>query len=196
VIRMEKKHGMLFLLVLMLNVAAVLIGLWFYSAQLLSSSLLLWLFIPDCPLYVFLCILMLLGKIKSETLNLIIAASTLKYGLWTILVLFFYGTYYFSPADILMYSIFMLGHIGMAAQGFLLLPKETPKAAIFLLLAWFLLNDFADYALGAHPSVPIAHVRQIALFTLALSFSIAVLLPLLQKGAHSKHVQSLRSMLF
>lgn len=191
-----QKHGILFPLVLLLNIAGVFVGLWFYSGQLASSSPLFWLFIPDCPLYIFLCILLLLGKIKSDFLCLIISANTLKYGLWTILVLFFYGTYYFSAADILMYSIFMLGHLGMAAEGFLLFPKKVGTHALLFLLAWFLLNDFVDYALGAHPSIPLQHANTIALFTLALSFAIALLTPILSKATNSKFPEKLRQLIF
>jgi len=192
----SQKHGILFPLVLLLNVAAVFVGLWFYSGQLSSSSPLLWIFIPDCPLYIFLCIFLLLGKIKSEFFRLIISASTLKYGLWTMLVLFFYGNYYFSAADILMYSIFMLGHFGMAVEGFLLFPKKVGTTALLFLLAWFLLNDFVDYALGAHPSIPLQHANSIAFFALSLSFAIVLLVPVLSKAAHFKRTSVLRSYLF
>lgn len=193
---MEGKRGLFFPIVLLLNVAAVLVGLWFYSAQLASSSPLLWIFIPDCPLYVLLCIFLLIGKIKGDFFALIISANTLKYGLWTMLVLFFYPNYYFAPQQILMYCAFMLGHAGMAMQGFLLLPKKAGAFAIFFLLAWFLLNDFADYALGVHPPIPTEHMGAISLFALLLSFSIALAMPLLLRIAHSKRAQMLRSLLF
>ncbi|VVB58412.1 Uncharacterised protein [Candidatus Anstonella stagnisolia] len=193
---MENKHGILFPIVLLLNIAAVFVGIWFYSGQLASSSPLLWIFIPDCPLYIFLCTLILIGKIKSDLLRLLISANTLKYGLWTMLVLFFYGNYYFSSADIILYCIFMLGHFGMAAEGFLLFPKKVGTTALLFLLAWFLLNDFADYALGAHPSIPLQYANTIALFALALSFAIAILVPILSKAAHSRYPEMLKSFLF
>ena len=193
---LAQKHGILFPIVLLLNIAAVFVGLWFYSGQLSSSSPLLWIFIPDCPLYIFLCIFLLLGKIKSDFLRLIISANTVKYGLWTMLVLFFYGTHYFSSADIFMYSIFMLGHFGMAAEGFLLFPKKVGTSALLFLLAWFLLNDFVDYSLGAHPSLPLQYANTIALFTLALSFAIVLLTPILSKAAHSKLPEKLKSFIF
>ncbi len=140
----------LLVIVLLINVAGSLFGLYYYWEQLMMTPWYLWLAVPDCPLYTFFMIfalmLVLLGK-PSDTLNAVTAVGLSMYGTWTVLILLYFSEIYFSPANALMSSGLWISHAGMALEGFLLLPyllKVKPISWAFAAL-WFLVLNSVDY---------------------------------------------------
>ena len=63
----------------------------------------------------------------------------------------------------------------MALLGAALLPKKRVAFAAFALaLAWFLLNDYADYFLGTRPPIPPEGIGLIQNLTIAASFVLTI----------------------
>lgn len=157
------------MLLCLLCCAAVLIGFFYYSEQLLLTPLILIIFVPDCPLYVLLTIPILAKRITSNAFSFLVSLGMFKYGLWTVFVLLFYGEYW-QPSQIWITVPFIIGHIGMALLGAALLPKKRVAFAAFALaIAWFLLNDYADYFLGTRPLIPSHDIGLVASLTIAAS---------------------------
>ena len=165
----------LFWTAIILNVMGVLVGASVYADQLGLHPAYLAIFVPDCPLYVFLSLLIIFGIIRNEIFSFIVSIGMVKYGLWTVFVLFFHSGYYFAPDMLLVSAIFVIGHLGMALEGLALIPKK-PLAipALALAAGWFLLNDYSDYFLGTVPSLPPGGLAFVAIITFASS----ILLPL------------------
>lgn len=140
----------LLVIVLLINVAGSLFGLYYYWEQLMMTPWYLWLAVPDCPLYTFFMIfallLIMLGK-PSDTLNTVTAVGLSMYGAWTVIVLLYFGDIYFSPTNALMSAGLWISHAGMALEGFLLLPCLTrvKPFAWALTALWFLALDAVDY---------------------------------------------------
>jgi uncharacterized membrane protein YpjA len=170
-----ESHKKLFLLALLINALAVLAGVYFYSDQLLQTAPQLLIFVPDCPLYVFLSILIILGIARNDIFSFIVSAGMVKYGLWTVFVILFHWDAYSQPLFLWTSIIFIIGHLGMALEGLALLPKKRISAlALYAAIGWFLLNDYMDYAVGTVPPIPREGMATVAALTVAAS----VLLPL------------------
>src|SRR5512146_888785 len=111
----------LLIVILLINIAGSLFGLYYYWDQLMVTPWYLWLAVPDCPLYTFFMIfallLVLLGR-PSDTLNAVTAVGLSMYGTWTVVVLLYFREIYFSPANALMSSGLWISHAGMALEGF------------------------------------------------------------------------------
>ena len=164
----------LFQLVLLLNIAGVLAGVYYYWGQLSATSALLLPFVPDCPLYVLLAIPILLG-FRNAAYSFLVSIGMFKYGLWTVFVLLFHWNVYSLPQLLPVTIIFILGHTGMALEGLALLPKKQVGAAVLLLcIAWFLLNDVSDYFWGTVPPIPQQGMALLA----ALTFASSIVIPL------------------
>ena len=168
-------HRALFYTALLLNILAALIGFCFYQEQLAATPLAQLIFVPDCPLYVFLALLVILGMVRNNAFSFIVSIGMVKYGLWTVFVLLFHSGYYFAPDMLAISAIFVLGHLGMALEGLALLPaKKIGVMALALAMGWFLINDFSDYFLGTVPSIPYEGMAIVRGITIASS----ILLPL------------------
>jgi uncharacterized membrane protein YpjA len=170
------KHSPLFWPIILLNIAAVFVGAYFYSDQLAATVPQLLIFVPDCPLYVLLSIIIIFGIIRSETLSFIASVGMVKYGLWTVFALLFHWDFYFQQLFFWTSVIFIVGHIGMALEGLALLPQKQSRLALALALAWFLLNDCSDYWLGTVPSLPPGGLETVRTLTVASSIAIPALL--------------------
>ncbi len=171
----ENKRKLLFNLLLILTIAAVFIGTYYYLSQLFSTSPNLLIFVPDCPLYVLLAIPILLKLINSPSYSFFTAIGMAKYGLWTVFILLFHWDYYSLPDMLPVTVIFIIGHIGMALLGAALLPKKKIALPIVLLaLAWFLLNDISDYFWGTVPQIPKAGLELVAFLTFLASIVITL----------------------
>lgn len=156
-------------------IAAVFIGFWYYSEQIVATPALLLIFVPDCPLYVLLSLPIMFGLIKNGAYSFFVSIGMVKYGLWTVFVLIFHSKYYAAPSALPITVIFIIGHIGMALLGSALLPKKRVAFAVFALaLAWFLLNDYADYFLGTRPPIPLEGMGLIQNLTIAASFALTL----------------------
>ena len=165
----------LFWTAIFLNAMGILAGAYVYADQIAMHPLYLALFVPDCPLYVFLSLLIIFGIIRNEFFSFIVSIGMVKYGLWTVFVLFFHSSYYFAPGMLAISVIFVVGHMGMALEGLALLPQKKITLVMLVLAAgWFLLNDYSDYFLGTVPSLPPGGLAFVGGITIASS----ILLPL------------------
>lgn len=170
----ENLRRPLFAVLLLLNIAAVFTGLWYYWGQIAATSLQLLIFVPDCPLYVLLAIPILAKLVKNDSFSFLVSVGMVKYGLWTVFVLLYNWGAYSLPDFLPVTIIFIIGHFGMALEGACLLPKKRTSALAFILiLGWFLLNDYADYFLGARPLIPAQGIEAVRDLTVAASFAIA-----------------------
>ena len=171
------KRNILFKPLLFLNIAAVLVGFFYYSEQLKHVSAQFLLFVPDCPLYVLLAIPILIGIVKNDAYSFLVSVGMAKYGLWTVFVLLFHWGYYSTPFFFWTTIIFILGHIGMALEGLALLPERRVGAsALALIILVFLLNDYSDYWLGTAPSIPQEGILLVGSLTIAASIALPLLL--------------------
>ena len=167
----------LFYIAICLNLLAIYFGYAVYADQFALHSPYLAIFVPDCPLYVFLALLIIFGIVKNDLFSFIVSIGMVKYGLWTIFVLFFHSSYYFSPDMFSMSVIFVLGHIGMALEGLALLPKKKlALPALALAIIWFLINDFSDYFLRTVPLIPQGGMEAVGGITISSSVALPLVL--------------------
>lgn len=168
----------LFLLLVLINIVGVLVGIYYYWGQLVSTPLLLLIFVPACPLYVFLTLFIITKTIRNDSFAFLVSVGMVKYSLWTIFIFLLFSGAYFAPAMLPITIIFIAGHLGMLLEGLAVVPrKKVALAAVLLTLCWFLLTDISDYFWGTKPiDVPPGHETFIMLVTFAASFIITFLL--------------------
>jgi len=165
------------------NILAVIIGFIYYGDQLSATPPHLLLFVPDCPLYVLLAIPILLKLVKNDFYSFLVSAGLLKYGLWTIIIMLSFPSIYFSPPLIAVTLLFIAGHLIMSLEALALFPaRRLSVLAVSLVLAWFLFNDFMDYAVGTRPSLPPGAEALAAAYALILTFTSVLLLHFKGKG--------------
>jgi uncharacterized membrane protein YpjA len=140
----------LLLIVLLINVAGTLFGLYYYWERLGMTPWYLWLAVPDCPLYtLFMAIaltLILLGRLWT-TFNAITAVGTTMYGAWTVIVLLWFGEVFFTPGNVGPTMERLVSHGAMAFEGVLLLPYLTKAKPVSwaITVLWFIVLDSIDY---------------------------------------------------
>lgn len=176
-------------LIILVDLAGIYYGYYYYSEQLASTPLYLWIFVPDCPFYVMLFTIALVLTIfgfDNRLFNYISAVGMMKYGVWTLLALLLFGDYFFSNPFFLQSAVLFILHIGMFAEGPLLIPRKVERKYLFLGLGWFLLNDYVDYfygyvnnagryVLGTHPILPAPErIVPMMLITVALSILMCI----------------------
>jgi len=141
---------------IVVNLGGALYGFSWYAQQLAASPPVLWPVIPDSPLAVLSFGILLLSLRAGRPWPLLLAyalLSSAKYGLWTVFVIgqhFFVGRVYdFENVHLI------LSHGGMFVQA-LLFARYWRPGRVYVLLggAWFLFNDFMDYVVGTHPTLP------------------------------------------
>jgi uncharacterized membrane protein YpjA len=140
-----------------------------YAGMLAEAPLHLWVFIPDCPLYVGLMLIIVMLNVRNELFRFVVSAGLAKYGLWTLMIFLLYPAYYFSPPMAFNTYVLFAGHILMALGAFVIVPKSPKFKIAALALAWFLLNDFMDYAVGTMPRFPSTHLGLVIPASIALS---------------------------
>ena len=164
---------MILLAIAIINLLGGALGLYYYSYQLthsLSNPFLL-LFIPDCPLYVFLMAGIILLKSRNEVINFIVAVGLVKYGFWTVFVILFYNAYFLAMPSALVHIPLIFLHLGMALEALLILPKRVGLLPVTTGIVWFLANDYMDYVVGTHPLIPRIHLDIVAGVTVFLSLA-------------------------
>lgn len=147
-----------------------------YEDQLMHSSPLFWIFIPDCPLYVFFGFLVVVVGVKNEAFRFIASVGMVKYALWTLMIFAIYPYYYFSPLLFSDTVVLAIGHVLMVWAGLAILPKKVGWKMPALALGWFLLNDFVDYGLGMMPVFPPEHLGFVILFSFASTIALCPML--------------------
>jgi len=147
-----------------------------YDSMFPEFDPLLWIFIPDCPLYVLLLLLIVLFDIKNDFFRFLVGVGLMKYGLWTLMIFALYSDVFFSGPYLISTSILVVGHILMAAASFIIVPKKISLGVIVPVFLWFLLNDYIDYWVGTMPIFPDAHIGIVVPASIGLSiFSVCVL---------------------
>lgn len=146
---------------LIINIAGFFFGIYYYVHQLSLTSPLLWIFVIDCPLYVVLfasvCLMLYRHRKVPSWFLLLVAVGLIKYGLWTVVVIFLYMDYLLGVNFVVNGAMPFL-HAGMILEGILILPHLKAKAWHMLaVMGWFLLNDFSDYFLMTVPMLPPTH---------------------------------------
>lgn len=139
------------------NLAGFAFGLWYYAPQLSRSNPAFWFLVLDSPLSVLLAAfafaLAVLGA-KSSALNSMAGTSCFKYGVWTLFVLAYFKEFFFSPENAFLYAAMFATHLGMVAEGLFFAGLSKPGVALGAAGAWLFANDFFDYSLGMHTSLP------------------------------------------
>ncbi len=173
------------IILVILTLATLGFGGYFYYGQLASTPFYLWLFVPDCPLYAALASVILLSGWPKGGQGLLgalaapfrftIASACALYGSWTIFVFIVYWTAYLAPTQLPITLILIFGHLGMILQAMLVLPKKKEIGAaagwlLALVLAWLWLglNTLIDYGFGplsTHPWLTDPLNPSIAVFT-------------------------------
>lgn len=163
----------LLLLICLGNFFGFLVGMVIYYQQMVDFSPLVWIFIPDCPVYVILAVAAYLGIVNGKGFRFLISIGLMKYGLWTLFVLFSNPAYFLTD---LLGWVLVVEHIGMTAQ-FILLAYDVDMKWILAGLGWYILNDFMDYFVGTYPYMPDSGVFAAMVFAVSCS----IVLPLFVK---------------
>ena len=138
-------------------VACLLIGGWgfyaYYGPQFEWIGLEHWYvypFVPDCPLFVYLFAFVMIGRylnIEHPAFTAFVALGNIKYGIWTIFVLFYYFDIFFAGGEAAFRSVILLLHVGMVPLG-ILLWRTTPRLPSWQyasILGALLVFDYFDY---------------------------------------------------
>lgn len=168
----------LFLILLaLLAMIAISVGIIYYYDQLTTISPHLLVFVPDCPLYMLLGLLVMAKIFKSDTFSFLVSVGMVKYGIWTVSVFFLFSSAYFAPQRLTVTLIFIAGHLAMLLGGLAILPKKkVAVSALIITMGWFLLNDVSDYVWGTRPYLPPGHDTLVAVLTFAASIAFTLIL--------------------
>lgn len=154
--RLPEHRGATFLL-LLVNGFGTVYGYWWYRDQLAATPVLAWPVVPDSPTATALFALFLAAVLRGREIPALSAfafLTSVKYGLWTPAVM---AQYWLATGRATFESVHLsLSHLGMALETFIYMRAFPPRrAAVLVAGAWLGFNDFADYALGFHPVLPV-----------------------------------------
>jgi uncharacterized membrane protein YpjA len=151
-------------------------GFYYYQAQLLSTPVWLWVFVPDSPfftmMYTVSLALYILGR-RYNSFDVFAFIGLNKVGVWTLLVFLVESDYYFSPNRWSFTLVLSALHLGMILVA-LTLWKEMrapSKRVVVMLAGYFVLGDVMDYGYGLHPIVPERSLGIIAAVAIFLTFA-------------------------
>jgi len=167
---------------LIANIIGTQYGFYYYHAQLSKTPFDFYVFVPYCPLYTLFMVLIIGMFILKYEIPSLLAGITfvglVKYGIWTEFVFFIFPEYFFSPALFNQTIILIFLHIGMILEAFLLVPFVSgSKSEFYLMLSWFLINDFFDYYLGTAPLLPASSMHYVlALESVIVSFAVSFII--------------------
>lgn len=164
---------------LIVNFLGSVYGYFWYEAQLASTPVYFWPFVPDSPLSTTLFALALLMAVTgtgSALFHAFAVTASIKYGVWAVVII----THYWAvggpvaPAETMLW----FSHLGMALQGVIFFKTiDFIPVVILLTGAWMLINDLMDYVFGHHPYLFADGQEYLALVT-ALLLSIVITLGL------------------
>ncbi len=138
---MKIKGAMLLGTILCLNIYGIYVAMNNYSYGLRNVSFLLWIFLLDCPLAVFLFIL----SIWEREWGGFAFVALIKYSLWTFLAYLFYWSKFVNTDTLYEALLLLFGHLGMIVEAILFGFQKVNKKYVFLLIIFFLTNDIIDY---------------------------------------------------
>lgn len=159
-------------LIAAVNVAGLVGGLFWYAGQLAATPLPLWPVVPDCPLAAGFAAWALMRRLRgrpSPFWDALAWGSSIKYGLWTVVIIghsWLAGVGVTAASSLLFWS-----HVGMFVQGLVYGAGLWRVRLRYLALpaAWFIINDLADYVLGAHPYLPLPDYVSLAMILAGLT---------------------------
>jgi uncharacterized membrane protein YpjA len=145
------RYPILFWACMLANGVGVVVGGWFWYGPMLSAAP-FWAvpFIPDCPLAALLASIALIGIHYGQRwgwFNALAAFGCIKYGFWT---LAFWLRHWMGGGEVEIIGVTMfIAHMGLIAEGLLLLPQIGPLAAWkrLAVIAVYGLAVFVDYGL-------------------------------------------------
>ncbi len=163
-----------------INLIGFVYGIHYYSQQLSVTPMYLWVFTLDSPLpvlaFAFIAYLFYSGKKVPQWLLFLAIVGLVKYGFWTELVIFLFRDYFFAAAPVI-YAMNLILHIGMIAEGAVLISRLNPKSSdMLVVLAFFLLNDILDYFFGTLPIIPGTYNDYLLIESVAASIAIPAVL--------------------
>lgn len=139
-----------------LNLGGSLYGFQWYGAQLACTPWWQWPVVPDSPLSTLLFSVFLGFWFWGRPPALLSALATmgmLKYGAWTMFIFgqIWWAGYAVAAEDLLLF----ISHLGMVVEALIFLRYlKLPGRAVAAAVAWYALNDLADYGLGFRPPLP------------------------------------------
>lgn len=170
------KKSILTWLLILINIAGFIFGIYYYQPQLSQTSVWSWILIIDCPLFVLLFAAILFFDIRDTFFNFLVATGLVKYGLWTVFVILLLWNQFTAVAPI-MYPLLAIAHAGMTLEFIFLMPRLRPEFNNYRTIPLFLLMDYFDYYKKLHPWLPSgAPVDLIMWFSFASSLLIPILL--------------------
>ena len=158
-----------------------LFGFITYRSMFQEFNPALWIFIPDCPLYVGFLLLVVFFGVRSRIFRFITSVGLMKYGMWTLMIFALYPDVYFAEGLAFQTWILVAGHTLMALAPFIIVPGRPAPQEYLPALAWFLLNDYMDYWVGTKPVFPETHIGLVIIASIALSIFPVVILCLINR---------------
>ncbi|MFO7942418.1 MAG: copper ion binding protein [Bacillota bacterium] len=156
-----------------INAVSFAVGILWYWRHLMGTPAYLWPVVPDCPLAALFVAAALWMRVRgkpSRPLDALAWASALKYGIWTVAILSHART--LGAATDPLSAILLWSHVGMIIEAMAYGALYPPgRYALLVPAGWFLLNDFSDYVLNTHPSLPLA-----SQYPLAVALAVATTL--------------------
>ncbi len=154
------------------NLVGAIYGIYWYWPQLVTTPWWFWPLVPDSPLSNLLFALFLVGWYYRRApgwLSALAVVGMIKYGGWTVLIFtqMYVAGYSLSPLDLWL----MLSHLAMMVEALLFLGhvRLAPQAWA-VATGWYLINDFFDYVVGLHPTLPVpAFVSSVAMMSVVLT---------------------------
>ncbi len=153
------ENRLLVKIIVLANLAGTAFGFYWYRDLLLSQKFSLWPLIPDSPLstlFIAFSLTLFLYNRSNSLIDALAFVGNLKYGLWTVFVQLYFFQELIATTSIYLYLFITFSHLLMFLQAFLVLRYSdlSLKAGLTAVL-WFLVNDFVDYSLGVHATLPV-----------------------------------------
>ncbi len=160
-----------------INFGGSVYGYYWYRQQLAETAWYWWPLIPDSPFSSTLMFISMILLLRNKTYTGIFLwgnLSAIKYGLWAAII----NINYWQLTSIFTWENWMLtlSHIGMAAEGLLLLLiLPVRRRNVIWVAVWFALNDGLDYLINLHPYLFDSNQYTLA-WTSVISLSICLIL--------------------
>jgi uncharacterized membrane protein YpjA len=176
------KRRSLIALLLLINLAGVAFGIYYYWQQLASAPLWSWPAIPDSPiataLFVAVMALLLFRKRVPGWLATFAIFALVKTGIWTDFVMIVWPQFFFQPSYFWYYLTLFILHAGMVLEAVVIVKYAdfSPRTVLVALLL-FAAGDFSDYFLGTVPwpipFLPQGPIGLVALESFAVTIALA-----------------------
>lgn len=145
----------------LVNLVGTAFGFWYYgfhplplsdplvTGQFAGEPAITWVLVPDSPVATLFIAVALglwwLGR-PSEYWNVLAFFGCWKLGLWTPFVLLAFADGFLAGTALPMYLFLFFSHLAMVAEAFLVHRfSDFPLRAVAVAVAWYGLNDVADY---------------------------------------------------